>query len=147
MADGSRVGTSILLPNHRAAVSFAVQRVHPSRRPPKKGPWSGRDEPSWHDSSIFLRLINAAGCSNAFGVNAAFSIGSQALPHLTTSRNFAAHRGEETAKKLRRLSTHYRLPPPPDPFELVVSRAAGRPQSVLEDWIDDLQAIALLLPV
>lgn len=142
-AAGTRVTTTVPLRSHRDAMTFAVHRT---KRLKGTGPWSGRDEPTWHDSAIVIRLLRVSGCSNWPGVAAAWSVGTNALPHLTTARNYFAHRSESTAIKLRRLSREYSVAPSSEPSTILVQRAPGRPQSILEDWFDDMAAVFGLMP-
>ena len=124
-------------------MTFAIHHI---RRLPGNGPWEPRDEPTWHDSTIVMRLLNAAGCSNLPGVQAAFSLGMASLTELTTARNFIAHRSDATALKLRRLGLGLRLGQLVDPSDVLTTKAPGRPQSVLEDWLDDIRSIFSLMP-
>ena len=140
LATGSSVSTTTSLASTRDALTFAMNFVRQSRGP---APYR---EPTWHDEIIFLRLLQAAGCSNTAGCQAALSIGSKALPELTTIRNFYAHRGQETALKVRRMAGKYGYPSNANPSDLLLHRAARRPQSVLDDWIDDLRTIVSFMP-
>jgi hypothetical protein len=79
-------------------------------------------------------------------VNGALSIGSSAIEHLTTTRNFLAHRNESTAVKLRRLGRSYGVGTPRDPLAVVFAVGHGRPQRIVEDWLDDIYTIFALFP-
>jgi len=145
LVGGTRIVTGVNLRSPQEALTDAVHREkhwlgH------RSGPWTAREEPTWYDANVLIRLLNAIGCSTLPGVAAAFGIGGHALLHLTTARNFFAHRGAETGIKLRNLGISYGLGYPADPVAVVASRAPGRPQSVIEDWIDDLATIFSLLP-
>jgi len=94
---------------------------------------------------MFIRILNAAGCSTAGGTNAAWSVGTTALDDLTKARNFFAHRNDQTAARLRAVGVAHGVAT--DRVEsLLTSRAAGRPQTVVEDWIDELETVFLLMP-
>ena len=144
MTDGSRVQASLAIRGHRSALTFAMRTERPKKT--GNGPWKRREEPAWHDPRVIVRVLNGAGCSNAGGVNAALSIGSKAIAHLTTTRNFLAHRNEGTAWKLRRLGSFYGLSLPSDPLGVVFGIGHGRPQRVVDDWLDDLHTIVSLFP-
>ena len=144
MEDGTRVIGGTVIGGHRSALTFAVRTERP--RYTGVGPWEHREEPTWHDPNVIVRILNTAGCSNAIGVNAALSIGSRAIEHLTTARNFLAHRNETTARKLRGLSVAYGLAQPRDPLSVVFGVGHGRPQRIFEDWLDDIYTIVSLLP-
>ncbi|MDQ4044150.1 MAG: hypothetical protein M3173_01680 [Chloroflexota bacterium] len=145
LQDGTRVAVGTPFPNANAALTQAIHWEYP-RRSTKQGPWVARDEPTWHDPAVLIRLLHRSGCSNADGAGAALSIGSPALKHLATFRNFVAHRGEETAVKVRRLGWDYLVGMHRDPIDVVLAFGPGRPQTVIEDWLDDLHAIFGLMP-
>lgn len=145
LQSGGNVTTSTALQNRRDALTHAVH-VEKSWLSHRLGPWTSREEPTWFDGNVFIRLLNSAGCSNTIDAAAAFGIGSNALLHLTTARNFFAHRGEEAGKKLRNLGGGYRIGYLRNPADVLVTRAPSRPQTIVEDWIDDLATIFSLLP-
>jgi hypothetical protein len=143
LTTGQRV-TSQGFTSQHDALTFAM---HTTGRSHGSGPWRRRDEPAWHDTTMFIRLVNAAKCSNAAGVNAAWSIGTGALADLTRARHFFAHRNEETAARLRSIGVTARLGRLSDPADVLVSVPPGRPQVLLEDWFDDLHTVFMLMPV
>ena len=143
LKNGEAVSAGQPFANQEDALTFAI---HLAGRGRGSGPWQRRQEPPWHDTTAFLRVLNAAGCSNATGVNAAWSIQTDALAHLTRARHYLAHRNAETAIRLRRLSQAYGLPAPREPDALLLMRGRGRPQAILEDWLDDLEAVFSLMP-
>lgn len=140
---GEAVSTAHPFADQNDALTFAVHLIGRGRG---RGPWQRRQEPAWHDSTAFLRIINGAGCSNAMDVNAAWSIQTEALAHLTRARHYVAHRNAETAIRLRQLSQAYGVPAPQEPDSLLLMRGRGRPQPIIEDWIDDLEAVFSLMP-
>lgn len=144
MASGGRVTTKTAIRGHRSALTFSVKTERP--RKTGNGPWKHRDEPTWHDPNVIIRILGKAGCSNAKGVNNALSIGSKAIEHLTTTRNFLAHRNETTAVKVRRLGNHYGVGTRGDPLAVVCAFGDGRPQRIVEDWLDDIYTIFSLFP-
>jgi hypothetical protein len=144
MSNGTRVTANRPIRGHRSALTFAIRTERP--RATGKGPWSHRDEPTWHDPNVLVRILNKAACSNAAGVNAALSLGSNAIEHLTITRNFLAHRNETTAVKLRRLGSRYGVGAPTDPLAVVFAFGYGRPQRIVDDWLDDIFTIVSLFP-
>ena len=144
MADGSRVTVAKAIEGHRSALTFAVQTERPRKK--GKGPWKHRDEPTWHDPNVVIRVLNSAGCSNARGVSSALSLPSQAIEHLTTARNFLAHRNESTALSLRRVGRAYGVTTPCDPLTVMIAVGHGRTQRIVEDWLDDIYTIFSLFP-
>lgn len=143
-ANGNRVRVMTAIQGHRSALTFAIRTERPKIA--GTGPWKHRDEPTWHDPNVIIRILNRAGCSNARGVSGALSIGSSAIEHLTTTRNFLAHRNESTAVKLRRLGRSYGVGTPRDPLAVVFAVGHGRPQRIVEDWLDDIYTIFALFP-
>lgn len=125
MANGRRVTATAAIGQPLSALTFAITTERP--RKTGTGPWKHRDEPTWHDPNVIVRVLNKAGCSNAKGVSDALSIGSRAIEHLTTTRNFLAHRNETTAVKVRRLGAQYGLRAPADPLAVVFAVGPGRP--------------------
>jgi tRNA uridine 5-carbamoylmethylation protein Kti12 len=95
---------------------------------------------------MFLRILNMAECSTAPGANAAWSIETNALAHLTIVRNYFAHRNRDTALRVKRLRSTYRIGSTTRPEELLLARARDRPQMVVEDWLDDLTVAIELMP-
>ncbi len=143
-ADGRPVLRAKPIQGHRSALGFVMKTERPKSS--TVGPWRQRDEPPWHDPRVIIRVLHSATCSNAGGVGAALSIGSSALEHLTVTRNFLAHRNESTALSLRRLGSHYGVGTPNDPLAVVFAVSPGRPQRIVEDWLDDLFTIFSLFP-
>ena len=143
-ANGRRVKATPPIHGHRSALTFAIRTERP--RTTGTGPWKHRDEPTWHDPNVIVRVLNSAHSSNASEVSSALSIGSEAIDHLTTTRNFLAHRNESTALKLRRLAPYYGIRAPEDPLAVLFAFRRGRPQRVVEDWMDDIFTIFSLFP-
>ena len=142
LSSGQRVTSRVEVRRESDAINFAV--AVKGRK--GTGPWRMRDEPAWHDVDMFINIMNQAGCSTAPGANAAWSIDTSALEHLTVVRNFLAHGNRETAVRVRSLSATYKVSPSVRPEELLLSRGRNRPQTIIEDWRDDLQAVIELMP-
>lgn len=137
LVSGQRVTTSVRLRTQHDAISFARSTLK-SRR--------GWGEPAWHDSLLVSRVMHGAGCSNASGFDSARSINTKVIEHLTTARNYFAHRGETSAVKLRALGRFYGVPARREPAEMLMHHAIRRPQSLLLDWIDEIESVVLLMP-
>jgi hypothetical protein len=143
LSTGQRATSRLEARSEVDAINFAVA----AKGVEGSGPWRMRDEPAWHDIGMFLRILNLADCSTAPGTNAAWSIGTNALEHLTITRNYFAHRNRETAVKVRNLnSTTYKAGALDSPEELLIARGRNRPQLIVEDWLDDLQTVIELMP-
>ena len=142
LSSGQKATSPLGLRREIDAIDFAVT----AKGLKGSGPWRMRDEPAWHDVDMFLRIMNMAGCSTAPGTNAAWSIGTSALEHLTAARNFFAHRNRETALRVRSLRSAYKISQLDRPEDLLLSRARDRPQTIIEDWLDDLATVIELMP-
>jgi len=100
-----------------------------------------RDEPPWHSRGEFLRTITLANFTNIAQITAALSLPSTAIDHLPTVRNFYAHRNEDTVFKVRRLALRYALPRFNHPTDFLRTRIPGRPATVFEEWLAELEAV------
>ena len=105
------------------------------------GRLSRRDEPTWHSRRNFLRIAQLVGLTNLGQVQAALSLPSRVIDDLPTVRNFFAHRNQETATKVFRLSRRYGIARVNHPTELVRSVVPGRPATIIEDWLAELDHV------
>jgi hypothetical protein len=131
------------------ALGHAIGRAKPrlfSRRSP---PWTWSDEPSWSKAKVLLDSLDELGASNLPTVTAALSLPGATIDNLGPFRNFFAHRGEDTARKLRPLLSRYAISPTLRATEALAMRASGpqgqRPQPLLVDWIDDVRNVVALI--
>lgn len=138
--------SAIPLNSYDDAITFAIHSNRP-RLQSKRGPWTHRDEPDWHDPASVSKALNAAGCSNAAGFYAAVSLGTASRTEVLTVRNYVAHRGRNTALKVRTLCPDKAKMHTIDPMAVPLERGPGRPQPLLFDWIDDLSTMVSLVPV
>jgi len=115
----------------------------------KKKPVSvpGRDEPSWHSSHHLVKV--AAGVVPSPSNSAAFALATSAFPDVLAtmicSRNFYAHRAENTRAEFERaLTTRFALVANGHLTDLLLStHGAGSP--LLEVWIWNYLDVAALL--
>lgn len=114
-------------------------------KPGQHGNWTRRDEPAWHIPKNLIDSCDEIGCSNYTAIQNAFSIQTGVFDHLSTFRNFYAHRNDATAMKTQKIAGEYTIPIPGQPSEVLLSHAYGRPQILILDWIDDLDTIAQFL--
>jgi hypothetical protein len=124
------------------AITFAVKNLTGRKG---SGPWRRRDEPTWHNPQTVLTLFTVTGASNLAVVQAGLSYPTSLFTMLPTARNFFAHRNEETAQKALALARALVVPTTARPTEVLCSKAPGRPQNVLSDWLDDLKNVADLM--
>ena len=59
-------------------------------------------------------------------------------------RNYFAHKGEHSAVKARGLGKRYGIAQTLSPPELLCTRAPGRFQPLIADWLDDLRSVIRL---
>lgn len=126
------------------ALTFAIHEVNPKLRG-KTGPWSPRDEPTWHQAGEFSKIMRALNTSNVPNVVSAVSLAPAALKHLPTFRNFYAHRSEHSAKRAQKLATDYVVSTQLHPTKILLSYAPGRPRPILREWLDDLVVVVRLM--
>jgi hypothetical protein len=107
--------------------------------------WDRRDEPTWHDPQILLRLTREAELSNAPDVAAAFSINTRAFTDLPVLRNYFAHRNQGTHEAALRIALLNSVPIPSRPSEVLASVPAASTQTLFQDWLGDLDLVAEFL--
>ena len=107
--------------------------------------WGRRDEPAWHDPKVLIKSCTGIGCSNLIEIQAAFSISTKVFEHLSTFRNFYAHRNYYTAQKAKNIARYYTILVHNHPSNILFSYAYGRPQILILDWIDDMKIVLELL--
>jgi hypothetical protein len=142
MPQGGRVNIAVAGPRTTInALTFAMQTIKGKPKPPK----NRRDEPSWYDQNNLLRLLTNCAASNLPKVQVALSYSTSAFSELPAMRNFFAHRNDETAQKTKDVARRLGLSVALRPSEILCSKAPGRPQNILADWLDDLSAVIDLL--
>jgi hypothetical protein len=143
-----RSGARVSIGN--AAITSPGALIHVAakaqRGPSAAAPTNRRDEPSWHDVPLFLKVCVALNPSNLSSIQSALSLQVRALYDLPTFRNFYAHRNEESAAKAVSLArTYYLISGERHPTAVLGRFAPMRPQQLLLDWLDDLDSIVDLL--
>jgi hypothetical protein len=131
------------------ALTHAIRRLKPAAFKRRRPPWTWTDEPSWASSKVLLDSLDEIGASNLPTVTAALSLPGATIDNLTPFRHFFAHRGEDTAHKLRPLLAPYAISPALRATEALAMRASGpqgqRPYPLLVDWIDDITNVITLI--
>jgi hypothetical protein len=129
----------------QSALRFAVQLLKDPKF--RKNSVSRRDEPAWHNTSSYLRLLQRIGVSNLSQVRAAFAYRTTVFDHLPTIRNFYAHRCDDTSRKVGNVGIRLGLTTTPSlhATEIMCSRLPKRPQNVATDWLDDIRNVIDLL--
>jgi hypothetical protein len=126
------------------AITVAIHALDPSKRG-KTGPWSPRDEPRWHEAPDFRKSLSALGTTNVGNVTSALALTPASVQQLTTFRNFYAHRGRETKRKTEAIARKYLLVPDRHPTGILNDFPLGRPQTLLAELLDDIDATVQLL--
>lgn len=130
--------------NFDAALRYAILQKNPKFRKPVV---TRRDEPAWHDTRIFLKLLRSLGASNLSDVQRALAYRTAFYDLLPTIRNFYAHRCEDTFRKAGKVGIKLGLSATPNlhATEIMCSKLAKRPQNVATDWLDDIGNVIDLL--
>ena len=111
------------------------------RRKQPEGKVTRRDEPTWHSRREVLKVGRIVALSNLPQLQTALALPSAVIEDLPTVRNFYAHRNCETAVKVRKLMGGYVMPTQTHPTEFLRRSVLGRPVSVLEEWIEELDNV------
>jgi hypothetical protein len=126
------------------AMIHAAAKV--ARGPHAVPPTSRREEPPWHEVRILLKTCESIQCSHLPDVQKALSLQTRVFSDLPVFRNFYAHRNEETADRALKLAQRqYLITRARTPTEAITSLVRRRPQPLLLDWIDEMDAVMGLL--
>lgn len=123
----------------------AIMCINNKARPKTSGVWSRRDEPTWHDPNVLMKVCQNLGCSNHQEVTSAFSLGQKAFTNLPVFRNFFAHRNEQTSTAVRNIAPQYMLPTYLAPTDLLMSVGPGATQSVILESLTEIKITAEFL--
>ena len=107
--------------------------------------WSRRDEPAWHVPETLIKSCDEICCSNRIEIRETLSGQTEVFDHLPIFRNFYAHRNDNTAVKAKQIARSYSISLRSHPSEILLTPAYDRPQILILDWIDDIEAIVELL--
>ena len=135
--DGSQIHLSnASIHNYDDAISVAMRRCKYNIW--RRGRWDRRDEPPWHQPATLIKCCQEIGCSHYSDILVAFSVPTKVFDHLPKFRNFFAHRNDQTTLTVKNLALYYSISDRLHPSETLCSRAYGRPQILILDWIDDI---------
>ena len=122
------------------AIGRAVRQYRPSANPRPDGSWHRRDEPNWHDPNILLALLGSQNATILTSVQESLSSGYRVFLDLPVFRNYFAHRSQQNAEAARSVALRNGVAAAMKrPSDMLLTRPIGRPQSLLNDWIDELQ--------
>lgn len=142
---GGRITLSAgAFPDLRSALEFAARLKDPKF---KKSVVSRRDEPAWHNTTDFLKLLQRIGASNLPRVQASLAYSTTFFNHLRTIRNFYAHRCDDTSRKAGSVGIKLGLTATPSlhATQIMCTRLPKRPQNIATDWLDDIGNVIDLL--
>lgn len=106
-------------------------------------PRRSTDEPKWRRPRDLERACAGLMMSNLANVRAALSISPGVFDHLPVFRNFYAHRNGDTAvKALDVAKRYYGIAWCHHPTDALLTPATRRPQELMLDWLDAIQATA-----
>jgi hypothetical protein len=107
---------------------------------------AARDEPQWHEKRALPNLSKGLAFSNDHSVIIGFSYQTTFFDELPTMRNFYAHRSQGTIEKVLRLATRkYGTVTARHPNDLINVVFAGRVQTLIQEWLDDMKQIGLAI--
>jgi len=133
----SSLSSSNLSPND--VIGEAIKSYHPNKKPMSNGIWDTRDEPSWHDSSVIIRLSTDFSFSNSADISAAFSLGFTAHKDLPTFRNYYAHKNHGTRVKTERVAANYSIASNQHPTDILLDYPRRTPTlHLIEVWVGEL---------
>lgn len=123
------------------AISATMRRLRPWMRT-----WSRRNEPPWHVPNTLIKSCEEIRCSNYQDILRAFSTQFRVFEHLPEFRNFYAHRNQGTVMRVKEIAARqYSMQVNGHPTEILLRRPHNRPQSLLLDWIDEIDITVELL--
>ena len=94
-------------------------------RPNAAGLWHRRDEPTWHDPNVLMKVCGNIGCSLQTQIGQAFSLNQNVFNDLPVFRNFFAHRNGQTSQAARNIASRYTLPSKLSPTDLLLAVSPG----------------------
>jgi hypothetical protein len=121
------------------AIGKAVIHFKPTKTPLNNGLWDTRDEPTWHDSNVLLRLATAYSFSNDAHIQTAFTLGFTAHKNLVVFRNYYAHKNRGTQNKAQALAVQYLLQQKQHPTAILLGAPSTSPSTnLISLWADEL---------
>jgi hypothetical protein len=145
LKNGDRVRySSPLIADEREALIEAIRAA----KNPQFSPAAGvnlkpRDEPDWLAKDTLSKISTRLGFSHDIRLANALAYQTSFFPEAVTVRNFYAHRGKESADKIRNLArrTYYK-PRLGHPTEFVNTILPRRTDTLINEWIADLRIIS-----
>lgn len=144
----ARVSSSItgVVLNPNDAVGRAVRHYRAAATPRANGIWDSRDEPRWHDVSVFLHLAAHFTFSNSSDISTALSFGFTAHHDAIVFRNYYAHKNRVTKEKAQAIATKYSISSNIHPTSVLQSSPISAPGLTLfEMWLAEFKQTTSLL--
>ena len=129
--------------DEQSALRYAIPIAKGRKaRVPRLGrPIRPTDEPDWSRRDVLLSL--SAGFSNQAEIQNGLSLQTTFFRDLPTARIFYAHRAKNTSDKVKTLALReYGVIDLPHPHQLLNVVLPGRGDSLLVEWLADMQIIA-----
>lgn len=103
-----------------------------------KRPTNPMDEPTWRDLAILKRCCETLNTGAVQSVNLAIGLPGSFRRELHHARNFAAHKGEDTHRKLQSVSLQRGLVPTKG-LSLMMATASSGSGTVTLEWITEME--------
>jgi hypothetical protein len=113
--------------------SIAFQRLKQPSRIARK------DEPTVRDPKTTEKILVGCAASNLPSLQNALALNLSVFRDIPTLRNFYAHRNEDTWKKVKDKARIMGIIAARHTDDLVQAVVIGRPSSIFEDWLGDLE--------
>lgn len=143
-----RVGTRVKIRNLSAATpgDMLLLAARACRGPLAAPPSDRRSEPDWKDPTMLFRACQAVSPTHLIDVQNALSLQTRVFVDMPTFRNFYAHRNDETANRAVQLARrHYLIGGVRHPTAALLAIRHARPQSLLLDWLDEMEVVIEVL--
>ncbi len=127
----------------QAAITYAITTMNPKKT--GFGPWTWRDEPVWRQPRTITKLSQSLGFANDPAIQSAFGYQADVFSLMPKFRNYFAHRGEITRSEVEKMAVQLGVARGLRPADMLASKRRARPQSVLSDWLSDLENVIHLI--
>jgi len=132
---GHVVTTATAFPTAADAIRYAALHLKGKRL---KATWNPLEEPTWRQTTTLTRIAPLAGFSNLGQITAAFTLPTTVFDDLPSVRNFYAHRCHDSFVTVDQWAQSKGFPQRKHATHVLDTHLAGRPQSVMSDWLDEI---------
>jgi hypothetical protein len=127
------------------AIGRAITIFKPYAAPAATGMWARRDEPTWHDPNVLLKVCGDINCSLYAHMQNAFSMGQNVFIDLPVLRNFYGHRNRASEKAAQNVGPKHLLPSSLRPSELLAQIPPRASSPLLLEFIAEMRITAEFL--